>query len=253
MTDPDDTEWLLARERGEDVSHVPAELRAKYDRLGSMIEALPDHAPSPGWRQRVLDALGAPGGPGALEAPRASGPLDAIAGTDATAPQTPRATDTPAVHTIATRRRTWAIAGSGAAAASVILAIALRGGGDGITEPIVTAEVRHGDHQHRGDVSIGDTLVVHADADHPIELRVYGDTGEPIARCGETGGCTVVREGARRRYTLEVALQAPGDVRAVLFTVLDAALPPPRDLDADLGAAHDAHVETRQVAIVHVR
>jgi hypothetical protein len=229
VNDADDSEWLLARERGEDVSHVPAETRARYDRLTRLIEALPDRAPSPGWKQRVLDAMDAPGA------------LDA--------------TEPPAMRTIAPRRRTWAIAGTAAAAAaSVVVVIALRRGDDLMAEPIVTIDVRRGNDLYRGrDVSVGDTLVVRAEADHPIELRLYGDAGEPLARCGETAGCTVVRDGKRRRYTLEVVLRARGDLRAVLFSALDTALPAPQDLDADLAAAQGARIEARQLAVMHVQ
>ena len=60
MTASNDHEWLLARERGEDVSHVPAPTREKYSQLDELIKELPAHAPNPGWRQRVLDAIDDP-------------------------------------------------------------------------------------------------------------------------------------------------------------------------------------------------
>ena len=47
--------------------------------------------------------------------------------------------------------------------------------------------------------------------------RVYGEGGEPLARCTDAQGCKVERTGARRTYTLELPLRSPGDVRAVLF------------------------------------
>jgi hypothetical protein len=120
-------------------------------------------------------------------------------------------------------------------------------------EPVAMAEIRRGDQPHRGgDVSIGDTLVLHAKADRSIELRVYGDTGEPLARCSDDGGCTVTRAGERRSYLLELALRARGDVRAVLFTAA-SGLPPPHDLEADLAAALRVRIEARQVAVFHVQ
>jgi hypothetical protein len=61
VNDSNDYEWLLARERGEDVSHIPAETRAKYRQLDRLLNQLPTHAPSPGWKQRVLDSLDDPG------------------------------------------------------------------------------------------------------------------------------------------------------------------------------------------------
>jgi hypothetical protein len=57
MTESNDYEWLLARERGEDVSHIPAATRARYSQLDRLIKELPAHAPSPGWKQCVLDSL----------------------------------------------------------------------------------------------------------------------------------------------------------------------------------------------------
>jgi hypothetical protein len=59
MNDPDvkDHEWLLARERGEDISYVPASERAVYERLGALLgSGIPPRA---GFRQRVLDAIDA--------------------------------------------------------------------------------------------------------------------------------------------------------------------------------------------------
>src|ERR1044071_6066699 len=60
MTESNDYEWLLARERGEDVSHVPAHTRDRYSQLDRLIQDLPACAPSPGWKQRVLDSLDDP-------------------------------------------------------------------------------------------------------------------------------------------------------------------------------------------------
>jgi hypothetical protein len=55
--DQPDEEWLAARERGEDIGHVPAHKREPYERLGAMIGS--GMAPSPGFRGRVLDAIDA--------------------------------------------------------------------------------------------------------------------------------------------------------------------------------------------------
>src|ERR1051325_3610957 len=60
MTDRDDREWLLARERGEDVSHIPEDTRARYRELGQLIVSLPGRSPSPGWKQRTLAAIDQP-------------------------------------------------------------------------------------------------------------------------------------------------------------------------------------------------
>jgi hypothetical protein len=53
-----DSRWLVARERGEDVSHVPSATRAAYHELGALIARLPGHGPGADWRRRVLEAIG---------------------------------------------------------------------------------------------------------------------------------------------------------------------------------------------------
>jgi len=224
MADAGDHDWLLARERGDDVSHVPAETRARYQELGYMIESLPDRSPSHGWKQRVMAALDEPfARPSAVRSRK--------------------------------RAMAWGIAGAIAALAAAVVLVVLykRTSHEPPFEPIAMAEIRHGSHPHRsGDVGIGDILVVHVDANRPIELRVYGDTGEFLASCNDDGGCDAVRNGDHRRYTLELVLRARGDVRAVLFTSA-AGLSPPHGLDADLAAALRVGIDARQVAVFHVQ
>lgn len=251
MADPDDEEWLLARERGEDVSHIPAGTRARYDQLDKLIEALPEHAPPAGWKQRVLEALDAPAprsSSDALAAPAPRSSSDALDAPPAQAPSGARRGPT-------SHRRRAGVLGGVAAAIGIVVVLVVRSWGthSPLTEPIVTTETRRGESPHRsGDVAVGDTFVVHVEADQPIELRVYGDGGEPLARCTETQGCKVERSGAHRRYSLELLLRSPGDTRAVLFSGAAATPEPRKDLDADLEAARAANLEARQVAIVHV-
>ena len=57
MGELEDREWLLARERGEDVSHVPATTRLTYAHVEWLLATLRDPAPTAGWKRRVLDAL----------------------------------------------------------------------------------------------------------------------------------------------------------------------------------------------------
>ncbi|HSR95445.1 MAG TPA: hypothetical protein VLM79_00185 [Kofleriaceae bacterium] len=242
--DPDDEDWLLARERGDDISHVSPQARARYDQLDQLIAALPDRPPPAGWKQRVLDALDAPtprGSSDALEALPRSPPTSTAAAA--------RGSRTPIVR----GWRAWILAAGGAVAGILILQLVIPRAKQAPAEPIVTTEVRRGEIVHRGDdASVGDTLVVHAQADQPIELRVYGDGGEPMARCTDTQGCTIERGGAERRYTLEVPLPARGDVLTVLFSG-GAMTEPRKDLEADLAAARNARIDARQVAVVHVR
>lgn len=266
MSEPSDDEWLRLRERGEDVSHIPARTRAKYDPLIKLLETLPAETPSQGWKQRVLAALDDPPvhdipSP-ALDAP----PAEAIS---SPAPHDATARD---ISTAPGRRRcrhTWTIVGGLAMAASFIVYSFGIPGRDAprdpqidqvvATAPVVTTETRRGAEAHRsgsgsggGRASIGDILVVRAHASRPIELRVYGDTGEPLARCTETQGCTVERDGDLRRFRFELELRALGDVRVVLFD--GAAIPASvHNLEADVESATRANVDAHQVAIWHVQ
>jgi hypothetical protein len=223
MSEPRDRDWLLARERGEDVSQVPAQTRARYGELERLIEALPGQSPSPGWKQRVLDRLDAP----VESVPRVS-PVR--------------------------RRRRWAIAGAAiAAAAAIAVILAWRAGilHRPATDVIVMTETRRAGQPHRGGVGVGDTWIVRVEADRPIELRVYGDAGEPLARCAAGEACTVTQDGERRRLVLEAGLGAPGDARAVVFE--GGRMPSPRNLEADLAEAQRLGIDAHQVAVVHVQ
>jgi hypothetical protein len=282
--DPDpDEDWLLARERGDDVSHVSPRSRARYEQLDQLIAALPERPPPAGWKQRVLDTLDAPsprGSSDALQLPPATpanAPLGpppprsssdqleappAIAATtaDRPPPRSPPATRTDADGRSTGGRRTpivrgwraWILAAAGIVVGMLVLQLFIPRPKQAPTEPVVTIETRRGESPHRGDdVAVGDTLVVHARSDQPIELRIYGDGGESLARCTDSQGCTVERNGRLRDYTVDVPLRSPGAVRAVLFT--GGTMPEPsKDLDADLEAAQAAHITARPVGTVHV-
>lgn len=251
MTESNDYEWLLARERGEDVSHIPAETRAKYSQLDRLIKELPAHAPSPGWRQRVLDSLDHP-----LETHRPHVFPWATARSPVAA----------ACRVRASHRRRWWGFGPGvtatfaAAFALCALVHALRSSDEDHVDGVValavgptSVDVRHGDRPHRGLVpGIGDTLIVETMSDRPIELRAYGETGEPLARCSETqGSCRIVREGERRRYHFEIELRSLGAVHTVAYPA-DAVPRSFVSFDADLDAAHHANAEAKEISIVHV-
>lgn len=263
MTESNDYEWLLARERGEDVSHIPAETRAKYNQLDRLIKQLPAHAPSPGWKQRVLDSLDDP-----LDTHR---PRAFPWATSRSPVATSRSAPAP-------RRRWWWAFGPGLASACglvVALLVSTRpdnpttvpllpARGDqpaaaaGVESPLAAASVsiRRGPQAHRGGVvggggaGIGDILVIETASERPLELRAYGDSGEPLARCSETEGCRVAREGRRRRFHFELELRSPGAVRTVVF---DGAMPTSFvNLDVDLEAARLANADARELSVVHV-
>jgi hypothetical protein len=283
MTELNDSKWLLARERGEDVSHVPAYTRERYSQLDQMIQDLPTCAPSPGWKQRVLDSLD---DPLIADRPRIF-PL-ATARSRVAPPH--RALPPP-------RRWPWAVAPGVAASLAAVFAVCAYMGelgapergsrdrrevverghanapsavratfddpeiellqataDDSPTAPFATTRLgvrraarRRGAHGP----NLGDTLVIEMAADRPIELRVYGDTGDPLARCTDVEGCRVERVAARWTYHLELVLRAPGAVHTVEYTggAMPAAL---RDLDEDLQAARRAGVSAREISVVHV-
>ncbi|HWU91524.1 MAG TPA: hypothetical protein VN253_29855 [Kofleriaceae bacterium] len=241
MTEERDHEWLLARERGEDVSHVAAATRAPYDEIGELLAKLPGMALHTGWKQRVLAAIDAD------EARPAASPKPAPA----------------------PRRRRW-IAGAavaGLAAAIAIFVVISRGSSR--PEPrtsvaelahlesriALTAEVRGGTGTPRGqgeEARLGDRYVVRARITGPAELRLYGDTGELLATCTERGGCTVEHDGEGRTLVLEIVLRARGEVRLVAFT--GARIPASTgELARDLDAATQAGVayEARRPIVVH--
>jgi hypothetical protein len=287
MNELDDSEWLLARERGEDVSHVPAYTREKYSQLDRLIHDLPTCAPSPGWKQRVLDSLDDP-----LDDQLASGrPHNFPLATARSRIASPHRSPPPPP-----RRLPWAL-GSGIMSLAAVLAlcvyvheprtpegsqVALSSETNGAvdsrapggpfddptieslwgaaeaspTAPLVSAPrvgVRRAARRYRGDaaLNLGDTLVLEATAERPIELRVYGDAGEPLARCTETQGCGVRRIGAHRVYHLELQARAPGAMRTMVYD--GGAMPELfASLDNDTEAAGRAGIRVRQLAVVHV-
>jgi hypothetical protein len=291
MIESNDYEWLLARERGEDVSHIPAHTRDKYTRLDQLIQDLPASAPSPGWKQRVLDSLD-----DSLVADR---PRNFPLATARSRVASPRRSPP-----LPPRRLPWAL-GSGILSLAAVLTFCVwRGDHASIVRvseprahPAVVAVVdqreahdargtlamvddraieylksaadasptapfgstplvgvRRGPGIRRGDalgLHIGDTLVIETFAERPVELRVYGDAGEPLGRCTEARGCRVARIGAGWKYHLELELRGLGRVQTVEFS--GSAMPVPFvDLDKDLEAAGKAGVAMRDISVVHV-
>lgn len=269
MTEPDDQTWILQRERGEDVSHIPAQTRAGYDRLAALIEALPEEPPDPGWKRRILAALDEPPAHDLSPASRhrtrhrvslVAGGLAAAAAIAAVLALCNRALEErpPAVAINRPERRS-APPGRSTSLAPHIASVAedpsvTSAAEEPVTAPRPTIVIRRGDTPHRsgGGASIGDTLLLDLEVDRPGELRVYGDAGEPLARCTEAQGCTVERSGKVRRFQLQLVLRASGTVRAVLFTG-DSIPEAFRNLNTDVETAQRANVEVRQVGFVHVQ
>jgi hypothetical protein len=284
MSEPDDR-WLLRRERGGDISQVAANTRAAYEQLGELVQELPGEAPSPGWKARLLAAIDA--GPvedrAALRRLKRCRPAwlnmvgVAIAATCAVAI---------AWCSLASDGRRRVAPGSDSA-----LAVVASSEGGHLTRPTLTrftTEIRRGtpvrgevwvervhtvsvarpaDDADRDDVAVptaseeppvrreyahvGDTLILNVNADPALELRVYGDAGEPLAHCTELLDCSLETGDPVPRLRLEVALRSPGRVTAILFA--RSSIPISfQNLNADLESAHNARRETRRVALVHV-
>lgn len=255
MTELNDHEWLLARERGEDISHVPEETRRRYRELEQLLAGLPGPIPHQGWQRRVLDAVDATHAP-AVGARCESAPPPSVR-------SWPRASWPPSVprhwapHLAATPvRRRLRIATRATTALTLVLAVSLVDhGGDGASQADMAAPlvmVRRGNKLHRGgSASIGDTLVVHMKADRPSELRVYGDAGELLARCAEPEPCARDRSQRHHWFQLELVLHAPGDVRTVMFA--GRAPDTVDNIEADLEAAQRANVAVHQISIIRVQ
>jgi hypothetical protein len=252
MSDPDandrDSKWLLARERGEDIGHVPAAERAPYDQLGALIGR--GVAPSAGFRQRVLDAIDA--AEAAEQAAKAGAEVVPLAPRLEQREQQQKQQKQQKQPPPASRR--WlAIGGAMAAAAAAVVIFVKRPGRSAGPELAIESEVRHGATTVRaerasGEAILGDTLAVRAEASGPAEVRVYGGSGgRLLASCGDRGGlhgCQIEHDGERRRLSVEVPLEVPGRVRVVIFA--GAGIPPSEgSIDQDLEAAERAHVERK--------
>jgi hypothetical protein len=210
--------------------------------LETLIAALPEPSASPAWKRRVLAALDEP-----LAALPQVSPGSAIASARRRAPR-------------------WIGAAGLAIAAAFVLWLVVRPGRElaeraALREPAptteaaieATTEIRRAGVMRSSDLArVGDTWIVRVTAAAAIELRIYGDADEPIARCREGDGCQVTRDGAGRHYVLEVPLAAHGTVRALVFT--GDAMPPGFDhLDADAAAAHARGTRAQQIAVVRVQ
>ncbi|HEU4728670.1 MAG TPA: hypothetical protein VFT22_12290 [Kofleriaceae bacterium] len=281
MSEPDDHQWLLLRERGEDVSHVLAARRAKYDRLARLLEALPDDAPDPAWQQHVLAAIDAlpaedgerargdvpAAGSGTRTRSRRAWILATGLATAATAvvlvlafrsraadERAPRGTE-PAF--VARPEGVTTIAGSSRRTRPSGAIVRLESFSSGTTPsgPVVRLEIRRSGTLHRSgsaSVSIGDTLVARVISAQPAELRLYGDTGEPLARCSLARGCPREGDPDHRGFRLELDLAVLGDVRALVFAG-DRIPETFGSLADDVEAAQRASVDVRQVGVVHVQ
>jgi len=265
--DQPDEEWLAARERGEDIGHVPAHKREPYERLGAMIGS--GMAPSPGFRGRVLDAIDAEEAKaaeaaGALKAPAAKAEADADARKQAAAAMAESIAasvrqrvdvdlDQKRKEQKQRRARRMAVVGALAAAAAVI-AVQLR---RDPVEPVgkvialnAEVKVRSSKRPVRGpdaqQPAVDDTIVVSAKTIGAAELRVYGGPSKKrlYTRCNERepGNCTIKRKDDILEFSLEVTLPESGEVQAVVY--LGEKLPAStKELNADLEAAAEAGIK----------
>ncbi|HSK05680.1 MAG TPA: hypothetical protein VK932_30740 [Kofleriaceae bacterium] len=274
MTDPDDKDykWLVARERGDDISHVLASERAPYEKLGELLGR--PIAPPAGLRQRVLaliDAEERAGSPQPIPEPAApplpAPPAPEIVARPApgAAPPVPEIVARPAPEAPPPRppvekkpteppkpasrwKRRLGIAAGFAAAAAAVYILWIRPPTPSPDVIALATDIRAGSTVMRGEqASLGDTFIARATTIGPGELRVYGGSAEKmIARCHDggagQGGCTVEHHDDRRVYRLELTLERPGYTSAVVFAGPD--IPPPSgSRDQDLEAAAKARIK----------
>jgi hypothetical protein len=213
--DERDAQWLLARERGEQVSPLDAQRSATYERLIGAIRDLPTIIAPDDMPGRVLAAIDRG------DAPESSAPR--------------RAT------------RPWAVAAVAAVAMAAGIVLFMRPDASGPPPGQIATEVRHGSVARRGEgAAIGDTLVVRAQVPPRGELRIYrGDA--MVARC--PGGPTC-RENAGG-VSVEMELDVPGRYRPVMFGS-GVASPSGRAAD-DFDAAMRARIDAYTAPPVDVR
>ncbi len=272
-SDDKDYKWLVARERGDDISHVLAPERAPYEKLG---ELLGRHiAPPAGFRQRVLARIDAeerardpqpfpepaaaaePAAPPAPEivarpAPEATPPREIAPPRPVRPAPTPEIVARPASEATPPRpasrwKRRLGIAVGFAAAAAAVYIFLFRQPTPAPAVIALSIDLRDGPTVMRGDqASIGDTFIARAATIGPGELRVYGGSaGKLIARCHDGGadqdGCTVTSNGERREYRLELTLELPGHTSAVVCA--GPKIPPTKgSLEQDVNAAAAARI-----------
>jgi len=198
VTDDRDDIWLDARERGDNVDHVPAERRDRYARLEKRIAEMPVNERAPdGWMERVLTQV------------RRPSPMALGTSPPGPAPELPRAS---------ARRARWLVAAPALAVAAivvlVVIAVTTRSTGPDVSvvfAPSGTDKLLGPEHEaHRSDV-----LLVRANSDRFTAIRVYADHGKAIAGCEH---CNV-----------DGAIRVPLDVvdRAVTIVTFTGCTPPP--------------------------
>jgi hypothetical protein len=216
--DDEDTDWLLAKGRGQAGDHPHAARYAELEQLITDLPPTPGSARLPqGWERGVLDAI------------------------DATAATIPR-------------RRTprWAVVGAALAAAAIVaIAISLlwpRGDAPvlALSYTLVAADPAH---PTRG---VGDLLVVRGRNPGPGELRIYNGAGVEQARCAApSNSCELTRTAVDTVLQLSLRLRAPGVLLVVLYSSPLGG--PARGRDADLDAATQAGIDVKTLPAIDVR
>ncbi len=106
-----------------------------------------------------------------------------------------------------------------------------------IEAPTMKVALERGEVRYRAvEVAVpGDRLTIEATARRgtKVEVRVYRNEGELVARCPGAGDCDVTKE----RVRLVVPLDGVGIYQPVLLYGTDPLPPPESGLDADCGAA----------------
>jgi hypothetical protein len=192
--------------------------RADHAKIAAAIAGLDNPKAPAGWEERVLARI------------------------DAAPPARP-----------ASRRLPWLLAGAGLLAAAAVLAVWVRREPTPVprAELAVSLEVLSGGSVRSEKMAaVGDELTVEARFPGQGELRVYRDD-LLLARCPGHKGCYAQQVDGSLHLQLEIALHAPGPVRAIAFA--GAGVPVPTgSMVRDLDAAVSAGIEMKSSMVVDV-
>lgn len=207
-----EVEWLLAREQDPSRPAPSTALGAEHAELQAMLASLPDASSDDAWQAAVVRRM-------------------------RSAPPAVIASPPPWW-----RRRwlQWGVGGGIAAAMALAIWLLSRP----VPPELEVAVVSRIDRRS-GDVGVGDQLVVRARSHGSADLRVFGSSGELLARCPGGPACTVMSSGDLK---IEVRLDAPGRYHVILASGLKQRLPESSmDTYIDAARATGAHIAVREI------
>jgi hypothetical protein len=195
-----ESNWLLARETDHDARPPSSKIASDYAELEDLLGSLPPGLPDEHWHDEVLRIASSSASPSRVWWRRSA--------------------------------FRWAIGGAFVTASAAAVWLLM---------PRAPAElevaIHHVDPTRGDEVAVRDHLIVTARPLESADLRVYRSDGKLVGSCSSGQSCSA---SAKREYTIEVSLDAPGRYYVILVVgPLDAPLS--GTMDAYLGAAHAAN------------